>query len=145
MNRHPLWKESALDRLRETTAAEHRRQLLVFNRERIEFAYEKAVAAGMDDPVVLVLDLHDEQANRLAVLAGVPAEHVHRFLEECGRSESVPTQIMVAPRWAVLAVVGPMTPGSPQGILKPNPPATFRVLALAAGGIAFADFPLPPK
>jgi len=38
-----------------------------------------------------------------------------------------------------------MTPNSPQGIVKPNPPGTFRVLAIASGGIAFADFPMPPN
>jgi hypothetical protein len=38
-----------------------------------------------------------------------------------------------------------MTPNTPQGILRPGPPGTFRVVAIAAGGNAFADFPAPPS
>ncbi len=144
MNRLPPWNYSTLEPLQEAIAAESRRQLLVFNRERIEFAYEKAKADGMDDPVILVLDLQDDRAARLAQLTGLPWQQVNLWREECDRRDTVPTQILAAPRWAVLAVVGPMTPNSPQGILKPNPSGTFRVLALASGGIAFADFPLPP-
>jgi hypothetical protein len=37
-----------------------------------------------------------------------------------------------------------MTPNSPQGIAKSNPPNAFRVVAIAAGGNAYADFPNPP-
>ena len=55
-------------------AAEHRRQMLLHNRERIEFAYEKAMADCMDDPVILVLDLCDDRAARLAVMTGSPLE-----------------------------------------------------------------------
>lgn len=144
VNRLPPWDYSTLEPLQEAIAAESRRQLLVFNQERIEFAYEKAKADGTDDPVILVLDLQDDRAARLAQLTGLPWQQVNLWREECGRNESVPTQILAAPRWAVLAVVGPMTPNSPQGILKPNPPGKFRVVAIAAGGNAFADFPLPP-
>ena len=39
-----------------------RRQLLLLNRERIEFAYVKAQANALDDPVILVLDLQDDSA-----------------------------------------------------------------------------------
>lgn len=133
-----------MEPLQETVAAESRRELLLFNQERIEFAYEKVQANGMDDPVILVLDLQDDRAARLAQLTGLPWERVKLWREDCGQRDAVPTQILAAPRWAVLAVVGQMTPNSPQGIVKPSPPGTFRVIAIAAGGNAFADFPLPP-
>ncbi|MEN6407474.1 MAG: hypothetical protein ABFC77_13505 [Thermoguttaceae bacterium] len=133
-----------MEPLQETIAAESRRELLLFNRERIEFAYEKVKADGMDDPVILVLDLQDDRAARLAQLTGLPWERVKLWREDCGQRDAIPTQILAAPRWAVLAVIGPMTPNSPQGIIKVSPPGTFRVIAIAAGGNAFADFPKPP-
>jgi len=37
----------------EVPGIEQRRRLLLFNQERIEFAYEKAKADGTDDPVVV--------------------------------------------------------------------------------------------
>lgn len=144
MNRLPPWDDATLDRLNEAIAAESRRQLLVFNQERIEFAYEKAKAEGADDPVILVLDLQDDRAAKLAQSTGLRWQQVRLSHEECGRDEAIPIRIFAAPRWAVLALVAPMTPNGPQGILKPNPPGTFRVPAPAAGGIAFADFPQPP-
>ncbi len=125
-------------------AAERRRLLLLHNRERIEFAYENAVAQGLDDPVILVLDLCDERGTRLAELAGLSKEQADHWRKACSCRDVVPTQIVAAPRWAVLTVIGLLTPNSLQGILKPNPPDTFRVAAIAAGGNAFADFPMPP-
>ncbi|MBN1588598.1 MAG: hypothetical protein JW888_03700 [Pirellulales bacterium] len=115
--------------------------MLLLNQERIEFAYEKAKVDGMDDPMVVVLDLQDERAGRLAQWTGLPRPQIERWQVEYDGHGPAPTRILAAPRWAVLAVVGPMTPNSPEGIVKPNPPGTFRVLAIASGGIAFADFP----
>jgi hypothetical protein len=126
-------------------AAEHRRHLLVHNREKIEFAYENALRHELDDPVIVVLDLSDADAARLAELAGSSKEQVDRWRRECSQRDLIPTQILAAPRWAVLTVIGPLTPNSPQGVIKPNPPGAFRVVAVAAGGNAFADFPLPPR
>ena len=126
-------------------AAEHRRHLLLHNQERIEHAYENALMQGLDDPVILVLDLYDERGSRLAELSGLSCGQITRWREECLQREVVPTQIVAAPRWAVLTVVGPLTPNSVQGVIKPNPPDTFRVVAVAADGIAFADFPVPPR
>jgi len=133
------------DGSQESLAAEYRRQLLTLNRERIEFAYEKARANGLDDPIILVLDLQDDRAARLAQLTGLPWEQIERWREECDRCDVVPTQILAAPRWAVLCVVGPTTPSSPKGIAKPSPAGTFRVVAIASNGNSFADFPAPPK
>jgi len=128
----------------EPVRAEYRRQLLLLNRERIEFAYEKARGKGIDDPVVLVLDLQDERAARLAQQTGLEWEAIERWREECRRNDCVPTQVLCAPRWAVVCTVGPTSPNSPHGIARPCAPNAFRVVAIAAGGNAFADFPLLP-
>jgi hypothetical protein len=124
--------------------AECRRQLLLFNRERIEFAYVKARANGLDDPVILVLDLQDDRAALLAHRTGLPWETIEQLREECDRCDAVPTQVISAPRWAVMCTVGPMSPNSPHGIARPCADGAFRVVAIAAGGNSFADFPLPP-
>ena len=98
------------DSLHGSLGAEYRRQLLLLNRERIEFAYVKAQANGLDDPIILVLDLQDDGAARLAQLNGLAWEQIERWREECGHCDVVPTQVLAAPRWAVMCVVGPMTP-----------------------------------
>jgi hypothetical protein len=131
--------------LRNADAIEHRYRLLMFNRERIEFAYEKAKKDGVDDPVIIVLDLQDERAANMAYLMGLPKEQVAQRLIQCAKRATTPALILTAPRWAALAVVGPMTPNSSQGIVQPNQPDTFRVIVIAAGGNAFADVPTPPS
>jgi len=89
--------------------------------------------------------LQDDRAACLAHQTGLEWESIERWRAECGRCAVVPTQVISAPRWAVMCVVGPTTPNSPQGIAKPNPEGTFRVVAIAAGGNSFADFPAPPR
>ena len=128
----------------DSLAAEYRRQLLLLNRERIEFSYEKARAGGLDEPIILVLDLLDERAARLSCMAGVSGERIAQCREECRRLDVVPVHVIPLPPTTAMCVVGPSTPRSPQGIAKPCPPGTFRVVAIAAGGNSFADFPLPP-
>ncbi len=78
------------DSLHGSLATEYRRQLLLLNRERIEFAYVKAQANALDDPVILVLDLQDDSAVRLAQLTGLPWEQI----EQCERPDVVPTQVV---------------------------------------------------
>ena len=128
----------------DSLGAEYRRQLLLLNRERIEFAYEKARAGGLDDPVILVLDLLDNRAASLSRMIGVSAERIAQCREECRRLDVVPVHVIPLPPTAAMCIVGPSTPRSPQGIAKPCPPGTFRVVAIAAGGNSFADFPFPP-
>lgn len=123
---------------------EYRRQLLLHNRERIEFSYEKALAGGLKNPVILVLDLLDDRAARMSQMAGVSWDQIERCREEGRRLEVVPVYVLPVPPDAAMCVVGPSTPKSPQGIVKPSAPGTFRVVAIAAGGNSFADFPLPP-
>ena len=130
--------------LQEAFGAEYRRQLLLLNRERIEFACVKAQAKGLDDPIILVLDLQDDSAARLARLTGVPWEQIERLREQCDRADVVPTEIIAVPREAVLCIVGPESPNSPKEIAQPNRPGTFRVVAIASNGNSFADFPAPP-
>lgn len=124
--------------------AEYRRQLLLLNRERIEFSYEKARSHGLEDPIILVLDLLDERAARMSQMVGVPWDQIERCREECRHLDVVPVHVIPVPQCAAMCVVGPTTPRSPYGVTKPCPPGTFRVVAIAAGGNSFADFPLPP-
>jgi hypothetical protein len=124
--------------------AEYRRQLLLLNRERIEFSYEKARNNGLPDAIILVLDLLDERAARMSQMVGVPWDQIERCRDECSRLDVVPVHVIPVPQCAALCVVGPSTPRSPQGVAKPCAPGTFRVIAIAAGGNSFADFPLPP-
>lgn len=128
-----------------STGSEYRRQLLLVNRERIEFAYERARDNGVDDPIVLVLDLQDDRAASLAQLVGLPWAQIEQVRRRCAHCDAVPTQILAAPRWAVMCVVGPTTPNSPQGIARPCASGAFRVVAIASNGNSFADFPLPPQ
>jgi hypothetical protein len=127
-----------------SAGAEYRRQLLLLNRERIEFSYEKARRNGLQEAIILVLDLMDERAARLSQRMGVSWEQIEKCREESRLHDVVLVQVIAAPPDAALCLVGPTTPNSPRGIAKPNPAGTFRVVAIAAGGNSFADFPLPP-
>jgi len=125
--------------------AEYRRQLLLLNRERIELAYVKAHTRGLHDPIILVLDLQDERAAALAQMTGTPREQIERAREECQRDDVVPTQVIAVPCQAVTClVVSPAVPSGPKEAVQPAPAGTFRVVAIASNGSAFADFPSPP-
>jgi hypothetical protein len=124
--------------------AEYRRQLLLLNRERIEVAYVKAHSRGLDDPIILVLDLQDEGAADLTQMTGTPREQIEQAREECQRDDVVPTQVLAVPRHAVTCLVSPVVPGGPKEAVRPNPAGTFRVVAIASNGSSFADFPSPP-
>jgi hypothetical protein len=139
-DRHVRLPQAAHDGL----GAEYRRQLLMLNRERIEFSYEKARGNGLEGAMILVLDLLDERAARISRMTGVSWKQIEQCREECRRLDVVPVHVIPVPSCAAMCVVGPSSPRSPQGIAKPSPPGTFRVVAIAAGGNSFADFPLPP-
>lgn len=124
--------------------AEYRRQLLLLNRERIELAYVKAQAKGLDDPTILILDLQDDGAVRLAQMTGVDREQIERLREDCERDDVVPTQVLAVPRKAVTCLVGPDNPNGPKEAAEPHSPGTFRVVAIASNGNSFVDFPVPP-
>lgn len=125
-------------------SAEYRRQLLLLNRERIEFSYEKACRQGLEDAIILVLDLSDNRAACMSRMTGVSWEQIEQSRQECDRLGVVPVQVISIPRSAAMCIVGPSTPRSPLGVARPTPPDMFRVIAIAAGGNSFADFPLPP-
>jgi len=132
------------DSLHEALGAEYRRQLLVLNRERIEFAYVKAQSKRMDDPIILVLDLQDDGAARLAQLTGVPWEQIERLREECHRSDVVPAEVIAVPQETVSCVVGPPASDGPKVVAQPVQRGSFRVVAIASNGNSYADFPAPP-
>lgn len=134
-------RRSAPDRF----GAEYRRQLLLLNRERIEFSYEKARVAGLEAPIILVLDLQDDRAACLSHRLGISWEQIEECRTGCRDLEVVPVHVAAVPPCTAICLVGPTTPKSPQGIVKPCPTGTFRVIAVAAGGNSFADFPLPPE
>ena len=58
-------------------------------------------------------------------------------------ADVVPVHVIPLPPTAAMCIVGPSTPAEPARC-QPCPPGTFRVVAIAAGGNSFADFPFPP-
>jgi len=126
-------------------AIEYRRQLLLLNRERIEFSYQKALTHGLEDAIILVLDLQDDRAARLSQMVGVTWEQIAGCRRACREADVVPVHVVAMPPCTAACLGGPTTPNSPRGIAKPAPEGTFRVVAIAAGGNSFADFPLPPR
>jgi len=74
----------------------------------------------------------------------VPWEQIERLGEECQCVGVVATQVLAVPRGAVLCVVGSRAPNGSKRIAQPNPPGTFRVVAIGSNGNSFADFPTPP-
>ena len=123
---------------------DYRRDLLLSNRERIEFTYDQAIAKGLDSPIILVLDLFDSRAVWMAQMVGAAWHHIERCRADCRDLDLVPVHVAAVPFCTALRLVGPTTSNSPHGIAKPCPSGTFRVVAIAGGGNSFADFPVPP-
>ena len=123
--------------LQQLLGSEYRRQLLLLNRERIELAYVKARANGIDGPVILILDLQDEGAAQLAHQTGLPWDTIEQCRNECEQCGVVPAQVISAPNWAITCLIDNGKTDIPTG--------TFRVVAIAAGGNSVTDFLLPPE
>ena len=104
----------------------------------------KAQTKGLDDPIIVVLDLQDDDAAELAHSTGIPWDQIEQSREECRSAGVVPTHVLALPRESVSCVVAPAPPSGPREIAPSNRPGTFRVVAIASNGNSFADFPAPP-
>jgi len=108
-------------------------RLARWNLERIEHAYAAAMRCGVEEPVVLVLDVRRSEACELAAhLTGVERRDIHRFVERTADECVVPTIICAVPA-EQLAHLMPTAPG---------PEGTFPV-AVFVGSMRVRHLPIP--
>jgi hypothetical protein len=109
--------------------------------ERIELAYETAVKQGLQNPMVLVLDLHDENARKIADTSG-RNQRTDEVVAEAERRGVVPLGIWhlpsdVAARWLA------DFPDVVAQLHEIPPPSTFYTVMLAAGAVSLVLTPCP--
>ena len=88
-----------------TSDADVRKNLIRRNIERIEHAYVAAVNAGDPDPAVLLLDLRDDLARRIAANA-LSRTDIDGLVAEKGRSGLIPTLCFPCSRQKVSRAFG---------------------------------------
>jgi hypothetical protein len=110
--------------------------------EKIEFAITDAVSRGKSDYVVVVLDIRDNAARRIAnTIAG--EEATANMLTEGVRRESTPILSVAQPRETILSFLDQIGAELPTASRTPATDGMFRVFAVAGGGVANWLLPLP--
>ena len=110
--------------------------------ERIELAYEKAVSEGLRNPVVLVLDLQDDTARRVAEASG----HDQRIDDVVAEAEKRGDLDRLA--FGICPAMSPPSalaafPDVAASLNEMLPPWTFYTVVVAAGSASLAVTPCP--
>jgi hypothetical protein len=116
-------------------------KLFLANVEKVEMACVRAVAAGVADPVVVVMDLRDEVARSIVAVLGEHGAAIER-IRAPDEGEPIPTALSVVPFARVDADVIP----SPEGLeefRKGAPAGNFGTLVFARGVLAGFYRPIP--
>lgn len=110
--------------------------------EKIEFAITDAVSRGKSDYVVVVLDIRDNAARRIAnTIAG--KEAIANMLTEGLRRKTTPILSVAQPRETILTFLDQIGAELPAASRTPAADGLFRVFAVAGGGVANWLLPLP--
>ncbi len=127
-----------MDRIRE----DRRRRFGMHNRViddeagRIETVHGRAIGAGVDDPVALIIDRLDPLARLVAARLGdnaIPASVV--------RGQGADLVVLTPPRRRAVEALGPLLPRVAADIARIPPPAC--VVAIVAFGVGSAHALLP--
>jgi hypothetical protein len=119
------------------SGAEYRNQLFASHREQIEQTFLQARQAGLFEPVVLVLDLADDLAHRLAGVAMGEAPR-DAFAKEARRGGAGPVPVVAVSREAASHGFGVMSPAAWDPVRGETwLPGRYLAIIVAGGGRSF--------
>ena len=110
-------------------------------RERIELAYDKAVKQGLQNPVVLVLDLRDSIARGIAGTSGRD-QRIDDVVAEAERRGVTPLSLWHLPGDVAAKLLANFPDVAAQVRKAPQQPAFYTVL-VATGAVSLLLTPCP--
>lgn len=119
-----------------------RQHLLNYNRADAIRFYANGKAEGMQDPVVLVMDLRDKLAYGIQSLLMDRAE-VDRHIAEYLAVPCIPTVTVALPIRGALKLLSSVSASSRRVMETPPPPGSFLAVVIAGEGIGFFYLPQP--
>jgi hypothetical protein len=127
----------------ETNAAAFREKLARQDREKIEMNYDRALARGDVDPVVLLFDSSDALARAILDWHD-QSERVAAMVAEAARRGGTPVVISGLPRRDALRITQDSFPGLQREFDAKDPGAGYHVVVIAAGGAMVLVMPPLP-
>jgi hypothetical protein len=115
----------------ETEAVTDCAHLIQSNRDNIMNIYERARDNEMFDPVMIVLDLRDEKAARMARSRLKNGSRIRSLINECAEKKMIPTVILALPHEDAVSALGRVSQLAQQALSSTIPRSYFRVLTIA--------------
>jgi hypothetical protein len=114
-----------------------RQHMLHENLDKARSAYREAIAQGMVDPAVAIVDCRQPGPRRLAE-GLVGRNKVDEETVRCEAARLIPTLIFAAPRPAMSDSLGRLTPNGRTILSRAMPPGSFWAVTIAEGGSSYA-------
>ena len=122
--------------------ADQLHEMVTFNTERIETAYLTAVANGIIEPVVIVVDPRDRMGRDIAVSLSGKTD-VDKTVADCEARGVRACAIVTYPKTDAIALLSPISPKALRSINTANYPTQFAVVAVGDGRVAYATKTAP--
>jgi hypothetical protein len=110
-------------------------ELFLLGQGRAVSRWREALASGVDDPVVLILDLRDGDGRWVAESLG-RAPEVAEHVDEARRLDGVPLLITGVPRRVARCVLEALSPGVTETFDAADPASGFLVAVVAGGRVS---------
>ena len=118
----------------ETERANDRTHLLNLNKENVEYAYTHADDRGVEDPVILLLDLRYKKALMLAEACIRSKDRIRKAIDDCARKNVIPTAVVALSLRKAVEAMGPVSEPALKTLSSTIPRGYFRVMVIALGG-----------
>lgn len=120
-------------------------RLLRRNLAHIAAAYWKAKDDGIDKPVVLVLDLREENGAAMARSRSRNRNHIQALVSECSEKGTIPTVIQVLSHDAAVERASCLGQRSEDALSQTIPRCYVRVMTFVFGRLAHTSIPEPKR
>ena len=122
--------------------SERRKQLVTFNRERIEHAHAQAVEQGRDRPIILALDLEDSFAKQTASAFTTP-QKINEYIQQSHTNNLEPILITDLEYDAAIELLAPLSQSGKSHIEQCTHKGLIVVCTIGDGGISWSSFSAP--
>lgn len=132
-----------MEKLFETEWANDRAHLLNLNKNNVESAYTHADDRGVDDPVILLLDLRYTKALVLAEACIRSKDRIRQAIDDCARKKVIPTAVVALSHRKAVEAMGSVSQPALETLSSTIPRGYFRVMVIALGGHSHSACPEP--
>ena len=132
-----------MEKFFETESANDRGHLLDLNKENVEYAYTHADGRGVEDPVILLLDLRYNKALVLAEACIRSKDRIRETIDDCARKKVIPTAVVALSHKKAVEAMGSVSQPALEALSSTIPRGYFRVMVIALGGHSHSARPEP--